>query len=342
MSESTLLSQIGEANKSFVTGKPRLLEPSGEPFVVVACIDPRLTGFLEPALGLPRNRAVVIRIAGNQLSEKHRDALRSVAVALFVKKAGEIFIVGHTDCNLANFSTNEVVERFRQSAIPRTAFGEEDLRTWFGALSGIRDNVISSIDYLRRSGIVPGSVKIHGLILDTGTGAVEIVVNGDLVPAGAPLPALTPAHEEQPGAQEKEAAEISAEAAALKEPPPPPPPRPAQASHARGPVVIGKQGGRKAAEEEAPDSLLEAALELRNFFHRERQSQQLQRAVLTLQTIWRQEKSPYRVLAELRRIVKAYETQYPNLPAALAYVEKAVKTGSADKIGFGELMRRIF
>jgi hypothetical protein len=203
-------------------------------------------------------------------------------------------------------------------------------------MSNVRDNVITSIDYLRKSGILPRDVKAHGLILETNTGAVEIVVNGDLTPAGAPLPAVSPPAHETPEAPEAEKADAEA---ARKEAPPPLPGEPARA---KGPVVIGKHVTGKGAEAEPPDSLLEAALELRNFFHRERQSQQLQRSILALQTIWRQEKSPYRVLSEMRKVVRGYEAQYPNLPAAVAYLEKALKTGGADKIGFGELMRRIF
>src|SRR5512144_647566 len=104
MTESSLLRQIEEANKSYRAGTPRLLDPAGDPFVVICCIDPRLTGFLEPALGLPKHRAVVIRTAGNRMSAADPDALRSVAVALFVKNAREILVVGHTDCGLASFS----------------------------------------------------------------------------------------------------------------------------------------------------------------------------------------------------------------------------------------------
>jgi len=135
MTESSLLRQIVEANKSYAAGHPRLLDPEGEPFVVVACIDPRLTGLLEPALGLPRRRAVVIRTAGNQLSEKNSDSLRSLAAALYIKNAGEIVIVGHTDCGLSHFSVPEVVENFRRAGVRRTAFGHEDLRAWFGAFA---------------------------------------------------------------------------------------------------------------------------------------------------------------------------------------------------------------
>jgi carbonic anhydrase len=340
MIESTLLRQIGEANKSFLAGSPRFLDAEGEPFVVVACIDPRLTGFLEPTLGLPRNRVAVIRTAGNQLSERTPDALRSIAVALYVKHAREIVIVGHTDCGMAAFSATEVSDSFRKAGIPRSAFGNEDLRAWFGAYASIRDNLTGSIGYLRKSGLVPPDIRIHGLILDTNQGSIEVVVDGNLASeTTAPLVSATELGKRDASAGEKDKKAAAAEPA--EHAPPRLAPPQAEQKPAKGPVVIGQPSAEKDQVAAAPASLLEAVMVLRDFFNRERQSQRMQKAVLDLKTIWHQDKSPYRILAELHEIVHAYETQYPSLPGALAYLEDVVKSGSADKIGFGQVIKRI-
>src|SRR3974377_2009124 len=113
----TLLQQIKEANNRYLAGSPQMLDSKGDPFLVLACMDPRLTGMLEPLLGLPKHRAIVIRTAGNLVSEVNHDVLRSVAVALFTKGAREIFIAGHTDCALSKFSAPEVVDAFRKAGI---------------------------------------------------------------------------------------------------------------------------------------------------------------------------------------------------------------------------------
>jgi carbonic anhydrase len=339
--ESTLLRQIGEANKGFLAQSPRSLDADGDPFVVVACIDPRLTGLLEPALGLPRNRAAVIRTAGNQLSERTPDALRSIAVALYVKHAKEIIFVGHTDCSMAAFSAAEVSDSFRKAGIPRSAFGNEDLRAWFGAYTNIRDNLIGSIDYLRKSGLVPADRKIHGLILDTNQGSIEVVVDGNLASESMAPPAAAA----EPGKKDTSAGDKDAKAVAVESPAKPTPPRvvppTGEQKPTKGPIVIGQPAARKDQAAAAPASLLDAVMILRDFFHRERQSQRMQKAILDLKTTWRQEKSPDRIVAELQDLVHSYETQYPNLPAALAYLEDVVKSGSADRIGFGEVIKRI-
>jgi len=342
MTEPTLLRQIVEANKSFLAGTARYLNPAGEPFVVVACIDPRLTGFLEPALGLPRHRAVVIRSAGNQISERTPEMLRSIAVAVHIKKAGEILVVGHTDCSMAAFSAAEAAEAFRKAGIPRSAFGDDDLRTWFGAFASIRNNVVSSCEFLRKSGILPRTIKIHGLILETNLGGIEVVLDGDLVSQGAVPPPLEPETAKAPPPGEKERAEATTE--------PRPEKTPAAGAHApaaqrpkKGPVIVGPPAAPARGEqvEATPDSLFAAALVLKNFLHQERHDQKLQLAIANLKQIWQKEKSPSRIFVELGNITRAYESQYPNLRIALLYLENAVKTGSADKIGFAEIMKRL-
>ncbi len=342
MADSTLLYQIREANKSFLAGHPQPLDSTGAPFVVIACIDSRITGLLEPAMGLPRNRASVVRTAGNRLSEKNVDALRSIAVALYIKQAQEILVVGHTDCAMAGLSVPEVTENFRRAGIPRSAFGDDDLRTWFGAFADIRDNVKTGIDYLRRSGVVPGSTKIHGLILDTDKGTIEVVVDGYAAPQPAVASATATASDSRADSGDEKRAGEQPPATHPDQPPLSPPPAQPASKPAKGPVVIGQAPAKKEQAPAPPDSIVEAVMVLRDFFKRERQTQQMQQAIAELKRIWKLQKSPYSIFVQLKKIAHAYQTEYPELPGALAYLEDAVRSGSADRIGFGEIMKRIF
>jgi carbonic anhydrase len=332
MTESSLLRQIGEANKSYLAGTPRFLDAGGDPFVVVACIDPRLTGFLEPALGLPRHRAIIIRTAGNQLSERTRDELRSIAVALYVKNAREIVVVGHTDCGMSTFSAADVAEAFRKAGIPRNAFGDEDLRSWFGAFASIRDNVLGSVAFLRRSGIVPREVRIHGLVLETDKGTIEIVADADLVKEVAAPPVALPESSGVAAGPQENKTTVAA---------PPPAPAPSESVPKKGPIIVGQPAAKAEPVVAPPASLLEAALVMRDFIHRERQGQQVRKSIEDIKALWKQDKNPYGVFAELQKIGRAYEAKYPKLPGALAYLENAIRSGHANKIGFGEVMKRI-
>jgi carbonic anhydrase len=311
MSETTLLRRILEANKSFLAGAGRPLDASGEPFVVVACMDARLTGLLEPAMGLPRNRAFVVRTAGNRVSRTHSDVLRSIAAAFFTKGAREVFIVGHTDCAMAGFSAAQAAENFRKAGVARAAFGDEDLRTWFGAFVSVEANVRESVDALRRSGLVPAGGKVHGLIIDTAGGALQVIVDGDAEPASARAP-------------EAEVARAPVEAAAPKPPPIPPVP----------------PADRQAPAAARPMSYVDAVGQLREVIGKARRDKELRQAVSALADSVRRERDPALVFAALEELERKCAALHPELVPAVETLRGGVRTRK-EGFDFIELMRRV-
>lgn len=330
MSETTLLRQILQANKSFLAGASRPLDPSGDPFVVVACMDARLTGLLEPAMGLPRNRAFVVRTAGNKVSRANTDVLRSIAAAFFIKGAREVLIVGHTDCAMARFSAAQTAENFRKAGVERTAFGDEDLRAWFGAFASVEANVRDSVEALRHSGLVPAGGKVHGLVIDTAEGALRVIVDGDAEPSPAPAPGA------------KSAAQAPVEAAAPKPPPVPPVP-PADKGAATGrPVIIEapRAGRGKARTAGALMSYADAVRELREVIDKARGDKELRQAVGALADAVRRERDPTLVFAALERLEQKCAARYPEILPAVDTLRKTVKTRKED-LDFIEILRRI-
>jgi hypothetical protein len=278
---------------------------------------------------------MIIRTAGNRVSEINRDVLRSAAAGIFIKGATEVFIVGHTDCALSKFSAPEVIENFRKAGIPRSAFGDEDLRTWFGAFIDIKANVLQGVEYLRKSVFVPRDMKIHGLIIGIERGELEVVHDGDATPIDtAPSP---PRHEET----EIRAPVVAVEAAAAPSITAAPPPAP---KGVKGPVVIAEV--TKAAETKPraagqPDSMLAAAMILRDFISRERENAQFERTFAQIDALIKNEKDPIRIVTELENILNNYKSRYPELPGALEYLRRAVQSRGTTGFGFKELMRRM-
>ncbi len=311
----TLLQQVKDANKSFIAGAPRSLNASEEPFVVVACIDPRLTCLLEPAMGLPRNRAIIIRTAGNKICAEDRGMQRSIAAGLFLKHAKEIFVVGHTDCALSKFSAADAIESFRRSGVPRSAFGDEDLRFWFGAFSDVKASVVDGIRYLRRSGLVASGIKTHGLVMDTGTGALEVVWDGDI------------SHLEEPAPKPQE------------EPAPPPPATPAtpaQEVASKRPIVIGERG-----QPAQQMSMRDVTAALKTLVARERGRAEFQRGMIELMGALR-EKKPARILSVLDRMISRYESQYPDLRPALEALRAGIESKDQPGLNYIELLKMAF
>jgi carbonic anhydrase len=339
MSATTILEQMRAANAKYRAGHPEPIESPGTPFIVLACIDPRLTGFLEPALGLPRTRAIVVRTAGNQAGPANHDVIRSIAAAIFLRQAGEVFVIGHTDCAMASFSSAQVIEAFRNAGVARTAFGEGDLREWFGAFSDVKGNVTSSVEYLRKCACIPRTVKVHGLILSLEDASLEVVVNGDLAPVTAPAPAATPEKETPAPAPVK----AESEERRHDEAPPPVPPVPPSLLPKARPVVIPEtkaMPGRRAEKIPAPQTMMDAVIALREILVAERRDPQVKRQLAEFSSLVRRERNPARILAALETIISDAEGRYPQLPGILAFLRASVEApGAGSK--FSEFMRRI-
>ncbi|MGZ7134467.1 MAG: carbonic anhydrase, partial [Methanobacterium sp.] len=97
-----MLDEVLKANEDFV----REFEPKKmshmpqKKLAIVTCMDTRLTGFLEPAMGIERGDAKIIKNAGNTVVD--RDVIRSVAASIFALGAEEVMVVGHYECGMAN------------------------------------------------------------------------------------------------------------------------------------------------------------------------------------------------------------------------------------------------
>jgi carbonic anhydrase len=336
MSEPVLLQLVLEANKKFLAGTPQTLDAAGATFIVVACTDPRLTGLLEPALGLPRHRAAVIRTAGNIVGGGHREVLRSIACGIFLRQASEVFIVGHTDCALASFSAADAAESFRKAGVPRSAFGDEDLRTWFGAFSSARSNVAEGVSALRRSGLLPPALKVHGLVIDSQSGALEVVVDGNAAPVSAAARVEAPVPEPHKAPEEK-LVFASAPEHGAPVPPIPPPAEP----EARKAIVIG-DSGRQAAPG-APKTRMtyvDGVMQLRKVFDEARRNPKMRRSLTELAAAVEQERDPARVLGALDRLRQEFAPLYPEISPALDALQGAFANRKGGR-NMVEMLRRL-
>jgi len=336
MSTTTILEEMRAANGNFRAGHAEPMDAAGAPFLVLACIDPRLTGFLEPALGLPRNRALVIRTAGNEAGPANQDVIRSIASAVYLRRAGEIFVTGHTECAMACFSSAEAIDAFRKAGVPRSAFGEGDLREWFGAFPDVKGNVTGAVEYLRKCACIPRAVKVHGLILSLADASLEVVVNGDLAPVTAPPPAPAPEKEVQaPPPVKPVSAELRLEERVPPVPPVPPP--------SARPVVIQESKAAPVHRAETiptPRTMMDAAIALREILVAERRDPRMRRQLTEFSSLVRHERNPARIFSALEAVVKDAEGRHPQLPGILAFLRESLEAhGSGSK--FSEFMRRI-
>lgn len=172
--------ELSEKNRAWAAGRAAQPLPPAEAvrLAVVACYDPRLDPLLRPALGLAEGQGFLFRSAGARVTEDGR-TLRSLAMAVYMFQVREILVLGHSSCRMAAFETRDFVAAFRARGVQREAFGDQDLRTWAGAIASPRQGVIESAAAIAEAPFLPRDLAIAGAVLDDTTGRIEVVLRPD-------------------------------------------------------------------------------------------------------------------------------------------------------------------
>lgn len=147
---------------------------------VFTCMDTRLVDFLEPALGLQREDAVIIKNAGNSVTGSFESTIRSLVIAIFELGVHEILVIGHDDCGVAHASADNIIAKMLERGISADAIKmvKDELVVWIDSFQHPHENVEQVVEKIRNSPLVPADVPVHGLIFEPHTGEVFVLVNG--------------------------------------------------------------------------------------------------------------------------------------------------------------------
>jgi carbonic anhydrase len=175
-----LFEAIVEANQRAASSDVSLdLEPyaASLPIVALTCVDPRLNRHFPNALGVPEDKFIWLRNAGNIIFDPMSSMTRTLALSVAVKGGKEIAIIGHTECLVGKVSISDLTDRFRAVGVERSRL-PDNLNEFFGLFASERQNVIRATDFVRQSPLIGPKVPVHGLLINTDTGRLEWVVNG--------------------------------------------------------------------------------------------------------------------------------------------------------------------
>jgi carbonic anhydrase len=175
--------QAGVAGKSNEVGVEHFADSL--PLAILTCIDARLNKLFPDALGLTDEQLIWLRNAGNVITSPLSSTVRSIAIAVYLKGAKEIAVIGHTDCRMAKLGVSELLDRLKKWDIDRHALPMANLHEFFGLFTSEKANVLKAVGFLRASPIIPQKVPVHGLLIDTTTGKLEWAVNGYETPQRA-------------------------------------------------------------------------------------------------------------------------------------------------------------
>ncbi len=176
------LPQILEENREFMRHRESPITSSPRKRIAIfTCMDTRLVEFLEPAMGLRRGDAKIIKNAGNTLLHPDGGVIRSLVVAVFVLGCDEIFVIGHRDCGMAAIDE----AKLRESMLARGITAEKldslqpSLKEWCGAFHDPEGNVIGVTRAMQKNALIPRDVPVHGLIFDPFSGKLDLLVDGN-------------------------------------------------------------------------------------------------------------------------------------------------------------------
>lgn len=153
--------------------------------VIFSCMDTRLTELLPKALGLKNGDAKIIKNAGAIITHPFGSIMRSIVVAIYELYADEIFVIGHDGCGMSNTSSSAIKEKMLEQGIqPETLkileYAGIDLDDWLHGFDCVKESIRKSVGIIKNHPLIPNHIRVHGLLMNPDTGAVEVLVNGDL------------------------------------------------------------------------------------------------------------------------------------------------------------------
>ena len=181
-------SLAGAASKTPGSGldAPAVVPAPRRRIAIVSCMDARLVEMLPAALDLHNADAKVIKTAGAILTHPFGGIMRSIIVAIYALRCEEVMIVGHHDCGMSSLDPSAIISAMHDrggvtretvSILERAGI---NVSAWLTGFDDVKTSVCAGVDMVRRHPLVPASVPVHGLVIDPATGALDLIVDGNL------------------------------------------------------------------------------------------------------------------------------------------------------------------
>lgn len=189
----TIVSEILEHNKTFLAQKEyealRTDQFPNKRLVVLSCMDTRLVELLPRAMGFRNGDVKMVKNAGAIVSHPFGSVMRSIMVAIYELHAEEVVVVGHSGCGMTTLSCDRVLGKARERGVSDDVLATlghsgVDLKQWLTGFERVEDGVRESVGIIRNHPLLPRDVPVHGMLMDSATGELKVIVNG--YPAGAP------------------------------------------------------------------------------------------------------------------------------------------------------------
>ena len=181
------LDEILEYNSKFVEDKKyekyTTTKNPNKKIVIISCMDTRLTELLPRAMNIKNGDAKIIKNAGATIMHPFGSITRSILVAIYEFNAEDVIVVGHSGCGMSNLNVDSTIKKITDRGITEETISTLynagiDISKWLRGFDSVEESVRESVKSIKNHPLIPKDVNIHGLIIDSSTGALEVVVNG--------------------------------------------------------------------------------------------------------------------------------------------------------------------
>ncbi|EOS57164.1 beta-class carbonic anhydrase [Paenibacillus barengoltzii] len=150
---------------------------------IVTCMDTRLVELLPKAMNLRNGDVKLIKNAGAIISQPFGSVMRSLLVAIYELHAQEVFIVGHTGCGMAALNSDRMIGSMRERGISEDTLNTIEnsgikLNKWLRGFDNEKEGIIRTVNIVKKHPLLPTDVPVHGLLIDSTTGELELVIDG--------------------------------------------------------------------------------------------------------------------------------------------------------------------
>lgn len=184
-----MIDEILRYNREFVEKKEyRAYETSKYPdkrIAIVTCMDTRLTHLLPAALGIKNGDVKMIKNAGGTITNPFDSTVRSLLVAIYELGVNEVMIIGHTGCGVQGMDSAEMLHLMRERGIDEEHISLMrhcgiDLDSWLHGFDDTESAVMETVDLVRNHPLVPQDVTVRGFIIDSLTGLLSPIDEGNV------------------------------------------------------------------------------------------------------------------------------------------------------------------
>ncbi len=178
------IQEMLEYNKQFVEDKNyevfRTDSIPNKKMVVFTCMESRLVELLPKALNIQNGDVKMLKNAGAIIRKSFDSIIKSILVAVYKLEAEEVLVIGHHDCGMSCVNTEELKQSMIDEGISEDTFkaldySGVDFHKEFHGFETVEASIQQSVDIIREHPLLPAHVRVHGLVIDPGTGKVDVV-----------------------------------------------------------------------------------------------------------------------------------------------------------------------